>query len=314
MTFRTWLAALALIVSLPACGANTAPATVNAPCPVSSRSPVVQSPGTRVPPLRHVWLFVLENRSCGEIIGNSEAPYLNRLASTYGLAARYYAPTHPSLPDYLALVAGSTMGCVDQCESPLSGQSLAGQLREAGLSWAAYFEGLPRRGYTGDDSDGYVTRHNPFVAFQEVLDSPQMRSSLRPMTEFLPSLADPPAFSFIVANNDHNMHDGTIREGDSWIRAHVSPILGSPAFADHGVIFITWDEGAESDTSGCCLPGIHGGQVATIVIAGERGRGVISTVPHTTYSLLRTIEDGFGLPALRMAGLPTVEPMGELWN
>jgi hypothetical protein len=267
-----------------------------------------------VAPLKHVWVFVLENRSCGEIIGSREAPYLNELADTYGLAAKFFAIIHPSEPNYFAMVAGSTMGCAEECPGPYRGPSLAGQLASRGLTWAGYFESIPRPGYTGGDVGEYVRRHNPFVSFSEVIDSQAMLSSIRPMTDFLPGLANPPSFSFVVPNLQHDMHSGTIREGDDWIRSYVGPVIRSAAFQDGGVVFITFDEGAGSDTSGCCLPSISGGQVSTIVVAAGGVRGLVSTVPYTTYSLLRTIEQGFDLPYLREAGNPAVSSMAEFWG
>src|SRR4051794_408555 len=76
----------------------------------------------RVPRLHHVWVFVMENHSLGQILGNRQAPFLNRLARRYRVATRFYAPMHPSLPNYLAMISGSTQGCTsDDCKPGYGG-------------------------------------------------------------------------------------------------------------------------------------------------------------------------------------------------
>jgi acid phosphatase len=256
----------------------------------------------------------MENHSYEQIIGSREAPYLNALTRSHGLATGFYAIYHPSLPNYLALVAGATMGCTDDdCRGGYDGPTLAGQLRKKGLTWAGFFEGLPARGYTGDDTGEYIRHHDPFVYFKEVTASAFMRASIRPMADLKPSLSNPPSFSLVVPDNRHNMHDGPISAADAWAATYVAMVLRSRAFRDHGAVFVTWDEGRRSDVSGCCGPAIHGGHIATIVVGSGARRGFRSPVPHSTYSLLRTIENGFGLPALRLAGGPAAVPLSEFW-
>ena len=80
---------------------------------------------TATPRLKHVWVVVLENHSTGQILGNRNAPYLNLLARHHGLASRYYSIRHPSLPNYLALISGSTQGCrSDRCRPGYRGPTL----------------------------------------------------------------------------------------------------------------------------------------------------------------------------------------------
>jgi len=79
--------------------------------------------------LNHAWVFVMENHSLGQILGNRQAPFLNRVARRYQVATRFYAPAHPSLPNYLAMISGSTHGCSsDHCKGGVRGPTLASQL------------------------------------------------------------------------------------------------------------------------------------------------------------------------------------------
>jgi hypothetical protein len=93
-----------------------------------------------------VAVLVLENRSYSEVIGNPQAPYLNGLARRYALATDYYAIGHPSLPNYIALIGGSTFEIRSDCNGcDVEARSLVGQLDAAGLSWKAYFDARSAR-------------------------------------------------------------------------------------------------------------------------------------------------------------------------
>jgi acid phosphatase len=91
------------------------------------------------------------------------------------------------------------------------------------------------------------------------------------------------------------MHDGTVADGDTWLRQVVPAILATGAWQDRGVLIITWDEGRTNE--GCC--GVaNGGHVPTLVVAAAGKRGYRSAFPYTHYSVLRTIEAGWGLDRL----------------
>jgi acid phosphatase len=266
----------------------------------------------RVSRLHHAWVFVMENHSVGQILGNPKAPFLNRMARRYRVATRFYAPAHPSLPNYLAMISGSTQACQsDRCKGGYRGPTLARQLGARGLGWQAFFQGLPSRGYVGGDRGNYIQHHNPFVYFRSVTSKPRQRRHLRKLRALPGSLHRPPALSFVVPNNAHNMHDGPIRTGDRWLAHWVSRVMRSRAYRHGGVIFITFDEG-HNDSSGCCLPGVHGGRVPLFVISRHARTHHRLTRPNTTYSLLRTLEAGFRLPYLGKANL--VRPLPRIWS
>ena len=97
-----------------------------------------------------MFLVVLENRGYGQIIGSTDTPYLNRLADRGGLATNFTATRHPSLPNYIAMTAGSTMGITSNCtDCAVRGRNLADQLEDAGLTWRAYEESIPTPCFLG---------------------------------------------------------------------------------------------------------------------------------------------------------------------
>jgi phosphatidylinositol-3-phosphatase len=257
--------------------------------------------GARVHRLHHVWVFMMENHGLRQILGNPQAPFLNRMARRHQVATRFYAPSHPSLPNYLALISGSTQGCSsDHCRGAYGGPTLARQLTRHGYRWQGFFQGMPRRGYLGGDYRGYVRHHNPFVYFTTVTSKPRQRRHLRRLRALAHSLRRAPALSFIVPNNSHNMHSGSIRAGDTWLAHWVSRVQRSPAYRRGGTIIIVWDE-AHDDASGCCLRSIHGGRIPLIIITRHAHNRHRLRRPSTTYSLLHTLEAGFHLPRLGLA-------------
>jgi len=255
----------------------------------------------RVARLHHVWVVVMENHSLGQILGNRQVPFLNRLARRYRVATRFYAPMHPSLPNYLAMISGSTQGCShDGCKPGYGGPTLARQLTRHGLGWQGFFEGLPRRGYTGGSRTHYVRHHNPFVYFRSVTRHPRQLRHLRKLRALRDTIRHPPALSFIVPNNAHNMHTGSVPAGDHWLSTWIPRLQHSPAYHHGGVIIITWDEG-HNDNSGCCLPHVHGGRIPLFIISRHARTRHRLHHPATTYTLLRMLESGFRLPHLGLA-------------
>ncbi len=251
----------------------------------------------------HIFTIVMENEEYTSIFGKSDAPYLNSLASTYGLAKQYYAIGHPSLPNYMALTGGSTFGITSDCTSCFqNAQNLADQIEASGRSWKAYMENMPSPCYIGDSPDGlYAQKHNPFLYYDDIrTNHTRCAKHDVPFSQFKTDLSSNqlPAYVWITPNLCHDMHDCSVADGDSWLSQVVPGILRSPAFIQGGVLFITFDEG---DTDAGCCNNATGGQVSTLVISPLVKRGYRSTVPETHYSLLRTIEETWGLPFLREA-------------
>jgi phosphatidylinositol-3-phosphatase len=153
---RRLLRAIAYCIALPAFAALASLGTA------SSAAPTKHKPSKAR--FRHVIVVVFENHEAEQVLGSSQAPTFNRLASRYATLTNYTAVTHPSLPNYLALVSGSTQGIDDDCTScVVDGRSLADTLQASRKTWKAYAEDLPYAGFTGSSSGRYAKKHNPFV-------------------------------------------------------------------------------------------------------------------------------------------------------
>ena len=275
-------------VSLPTVSAPGAPLPApNAALPASTAA---------VPAFSHIYVIVMENHEYGSIVGSSHASYVNWLIRHYGLATNYHAVTHPSLPNYLALFAGSTFGIRDDAIHNLTARNLADQLATHGRTWRVYAQDLPSRCYAGKAAYGgvdlvgaaglYVRSHEPAISFTDISRSATRCGRITHLAGFSPTAA---SFELVVPNLTNDMHNGTIAQGDVFLRAFVPRITGSPAFAT-SLLVITWDEGTST------LGG--GGHVATIVVSPEVKTGFRSSISHSHYSLLRTIEDAWALGCL----------------
>ena len=238
---------------------------------------------------------------------------MNGLAARYARAGNFYATRHPSLPNYLALTGGDTFGITKNCRDCfLAVDNLASQIEAAGRSWKAYMESMPEPCFVGNASP-YAQRHNPFIYYDNLRTDPALCRKIVPFDRFGTDLEQGalPDFVWITPDTCHDMHSCSVATGDVWLRNWVPRILASPAWQDGGVLFITWDEG--STDAGCCTHAA-GGKVDTLVVSPLARSGFTSLVPYDHYSLLRTIEEAWGLPLLGHAGCDCTRPMDDFFE
>jgi phosphatidylinositol-3-phosphatase len=178
----------------------------------------------------------------------------------------------------------------------------------------------------GRPGDGYAARHNPFVYFHSLLDLGDCASNDLPLTALAADLASPaktPNYAFIAPNLCHDGSEapcadgspGGLQAADAFLAEWVPKILASPAYQRDGLLVITFSDGPATDTSGCCgataapggAPPAGGGRVGALLLSRFVAPGGESTSPYNHYSLLRTVEDIFGVPHLANAGEAGVE-------
>jgi hypothetical protein len=306
---RLALIAVAGLVAATAAGAGVAAKPAPLRCG-SSKSVAAGPRAARVPRLTRIVVIVMENKDCREVIGRPEAPYENALARRYAFASRHFAIMKPSLPNYLGLTGGSTFGITTDCsDCSVSSSNLVDQLEAAKIPWKAYMQGMPAPCFTGAESGLYVKRHNPFVYYDDVVSDSARCSRVVPLDRLSEDIAGHalPRFVWISPDLCNDTHNCAVRTGDRFLSRLVPPLLR--ALGRHGVLFLVWDEGYE--LAGCCGRAA-GGNVA-LVVAGPAARpGARSGLRYDHYSLLRTIEDAFGLPRLRNAACPCTRSLAPL--
>jgi hypothetical protein len=255
-----------------------------------------------VPSLGHVFIVVEENHGYSSVIGSPSMPYLNSLASRYGLATAYYANTHPSIGNYFWLTTGQGITNDSNFAGTVSADNIVRQLVSAGKTWKSYAESLPSTGYTGGDQYPYVKRHNPFAYITDVINSPTQVNNLVPFSQFGADLSSNqlPNYSFIIPNQFDNAHDcpaaipscvdaDKLASADNWLSTNIAPLLASPVFQQDGLLIILFDESVDTDTTN------GGGQVATLIISPRAKPGFRSAILYQHQSVLRMTAEALGL-------------------
>ena len=305
---RTLLVGVLLLVVAAGCRGGPGPELTTPTTP----------PPTRAGGSQRIIVVVEENHSFQQIIGSPLAPFINQLARRGTLLTSFFAITHPSLPNYIAMVSGDTRGIRSDCGGcNVDAPNLVDQLEQAGIAWKGYMEDLPAPCSDAHRAGRYVKKHDPFMYFASIRQDPGRCAKVVPASQLDADLAAGrlPRFVFITPNVDHDMHGAgeggndqvLTRAADDWLRALYGKLAASSAWQDDTRLVVTWDEGHGTEgggRSGCCGGLATGGHIATIVVgprvpAGRDGRD------YQHYALLRSIEAAFGLPYLGHAGDPT---------
>ena len=257
----------------------------------------------RVPAFEHVIAVFFENKEATTVLGSRDAPTFRAYAARYANITRYYGVTHPSLPNYLAFVSGSTHGIKTNCTRCLvSARTLADTIEESGRTWKTYAEGLPRPGYLGAVSRRYAKKHNPFVYFRNIAANPMRRGRVVPFTHLARDLRAGrlPDFSLVIPDMCNSMHDCPVAVGDAWLRRLLPGLLQLP----NTVVFVLFDEGSSAVRGGGHIPALA---IGTAVRARSRFTRVTD---H--YGALRTIEEAWGLPLLGRSA--RARPITGIWR
>lgn len=220
-------------------------------------------------------------------------PYLNSLATQYGLATQYFANTHPSIGNYFMMTTGQLVTNNDSFTGTVSVDNIVRELIASGKTWKSYAESIPSAGYVGGDSYPYVRRHNPFSYFTDVVNSSSEVQNLVPLSQFSSDLANNqlPNFSYLVPNLLNDAHDGPLQAADVWLQQHVGPLISSTTFKNDGLLIIVFDEadGSTDSTNG-------GGHIAAVIISPKAKPGCRSTTLYQHQSTLRLILHGLAVP------------------
>ena len=254
-----------------------------------------------LPAYDHVVVVMEENKYYDEIAGSSDAPYINSLMKQGAAFSNFHGTTHPSQGNYVALFSGSLHGVdSDDCPYNFSADNFGNQLLTSGHSFIGYSESLPSDGSKdcGDDgSSGYARKHNGWVDFADIPASSNLRFSRFP-TDF----TQLPTVSFVSPNLNDDMHDGTVKQGDTWLKTHFDA-YAQWAKTHNSLLVVTWDENDGDDSNN---------QIATAIVGAHVTPGASSGTHYDHYSLLRTMEDIFGLPALGSAA--SASDIAGIWD
>ncbi|MCA9246064.1 MAG: DNRLRE domain-containing protein [Planctomycetales bacterium] len=255
-----------------------------------------------VPRPDHLVVVVYENHGFNSIIGNPDAPYINSLANDAqgALFTQSYGLERPSQPNYLDLFSGSNQGVTTNgvpTGLPFTTPNLGAELLAAGETFVGYSDGLPSVGFDGD-SGAYKRKHNPWVNWQDSPTNGIPAALNQPFTSFPTDYATLPTVSFVVPDQNHDMHDGTIAAGDAWLQTNLDGYV-QWAKANNSLLIFTFDEDDFIDN-----------HIPTIFVGANVQPGEYSEV-ISHFNVLRTIEDMYDLPHAGQAA--NAAPITDVW-
>jgi hypothetical protein len=349
-------------------------------------APAAQAADSKLPPIGHVFVIVLENKAFADTFGPTgqvNAPYLNGTLVPKGeLLTNYYGTGHNSADNYVAMVSGQpptpatkddcrdpfppvkdeavgpyNIAKSDGCDYPARFRTIADQLTDRGLTWKGYNTGTPApcSMLKNNPAPGthYARKHNPFVFFRSLRESGQCQANdvgLDPLATDLLSVDTTPNLVYVVPDECEDAHTNctgplpsnpiiddqyALRQGDAFLSNWVPRILNSPAYKKDGLLVVTFDESV-GDSTACCgeqpgpadpapggyadgVPGPGGGVTGTVLVSpfitpgSEHPGGLhLNTTDYNHYSLLRSLEDLFGIREhLGFAAPAEVVPFGS---
>jgi len=228
---------------------------------------------TGVPAFDHIVLVVEENQGYKDIIGNSQAPYINNTLKAGGaLLTNYFAITHPSEPNYLTLYGGDYFGVADNNQYSFADPTLYTQLQSGGKTFTGYYE------------DAQEWASSPWLSFPEG-SSVESNFSNFPTSNF----SSLPTVSFVIPNLNDSGHDGSISTMDSWLQQHLNS-YAQWAQSNNSLLIVTWDEDNYDNNN----------QVPALLYGAHVNQGSYATY-YNHYDMLSTLLAGYNLTGPRNA-------------
>jgi hypothetical protein len=266
-----------------------------------------------------VLIIVLENQNYGSAMKD---PFLAQLAEKGASFTNFHALVHPSYPNYLAMVGGSMFGVRSNDQVTLPDDNSHRTIADF-LDWRNYAEDYPSepQPFLGDRGK-YFRKHVPFLSFakiqQESFGNVVSVSTKNPHNRFVADVedfrSDPkkhplPRYMFYSPNVDDDGHDPVLLPGrglkkaSSWLNKFLTESFPLDEKANGTLVIVTFDESEFLEKTE---------RIYTVFLGDMVKPGEI-TKTYTHYSVLRTIEDNFGLLPLN-TGDGHAEPIAEVWK
>jgi hypothetical protein len=252
------------------------------------------------------------------------------LAAAGASFTNFHALFHPSYPNYLAMVAGTDFDihrrgrllADNQVNIPADAahHTIADRLIAAGLDFKQYAEELPdgtcpwnfTSQQVADKRGNYVRRHVPFLSFRQVQQKwcdRVIRVDSAKSDNFFVQDAKKGlvAYSFYTPNMNHDGHDTNAQTAGAWVKKFLDETF--PEKLRQGtLVVVTFDEsGGNADNR------IYTLFLGDMVKPANQQDPKALAKPYTHYSVLRTIEDNFGLEPLTTNDRAAV-PIIDIWK
>lgn len=236
---------------------------------------------------KKVVTVVFENMDFDKVLSQ---PNFAKLISQGVLFTNMNAEVHPSQGNYIALVAGDNYGVRNDNPVNLSQKHIGDLLEQAGMDWRVYAEGYPGSCFTGASKGRYVRKHNPFISFLNVSQNPARCAKIVATDSFETDLRNNnlPEYSLYVPNMDNDGHDTGVDYAGRWLEQTFGSIFNNPSLMKDTLFIVTFDESKS----------IFSNHIFTLLVGGEVNPNTQNAQEVNHVSLLRLIEDEYGLGTL----------------
>ncbi|KAI8647136.1 phosphoesterase family-domain-containing protein [Parasitella parasitica] len=238
-----------------------------------------------------VVIIVMENQNYDVAFKNKFMKGLNKEYGNGVLLTNYLATTHPSQPNYIAMISGSTKGTKEDDNSNINRKNIVDLLEAKGISWKTYQEGYPGHCNKKSDIGKYARKHNPFMSFTNISKNKERCAKIVNSKQLDKDIANNnvPQFVFYTPDIDNDAHDTNMKFGANWLKKFLSTRIKQQAFNKNTMFVVTFDEddGGTDDN-----------KVLTVLFGPDFHPSSKSDKDNTRYnhySLLKTIEDNWSL-------------------
>ncbi|CEP08206.1 hypothetical protein [Parasitella parasitica] len=238
-----------------------------------------------------VVIIVMENQDYGVAYKNKFLQGLNKEYGNGIMLTNYLATTHPSQPNYIAMISGSTKGTKEDDESNIDRKTIVDLLEAKGISWKTYQEDYPGNCNKKMDIDKYARKHNPFMSFKNISTNKKRCAKIVNSKQLDKDISSNsvPQFVFYTPNIDNDAHDTDMKFGSNWLKKFLSKRINQKAFNENTMFVLTFDEDdGASDNN----------KVLTVLFGPDfhpKSKSNKDNTKYTHYSLLKTIEDNWDL-------------------
>jgi acid phosphatase len=248
-------------------------------------------------------IVILENANYGDALAQ---PFLGNLAKSGALLSQFHAEARPSLPNYIALTAGTTAGVTSNGPVNLDLRHIGDLLEAKGKRWKVYTEGYPGRCFLGNRSGNYVRKHVPFLSFENIQKDAHRCANVIEASALNTDVAtgNLPDYSLYIPDEKNDGHATGPAFADRWMAQVFGPLMKNHAFMKGLLLVVTFDEADKSDPTNRIFTALTGEPVLS---------GSVSKNPYNHYSLLRTIENALSLGTLGQKDA-SASPIAGVWR
>ncbi|WP_419420420.1 alkaline phosphatase family protein [Legionella sp. D16C41] len=252
--------------------------------------------------IKHIVIIVFENSGSEDAL---EQPFFKSLTTKGAYLSNYSAVSHPSQPNYLALIGGCTFGVIGDGNHNINAKHIGNLLNAKGLTWKSYAEGYPGNCFQGANSGTYYRKHEPFISFVNVQSNAGECAKVVPGQQFFSDLAANklPKYSLYIPDINNDGHDTGVAFADKYFSKTFGPIFNNASVMNNTLFIITFDEDDNIFTN----------KVYTAFVGAGVKAGATSALKYNHYSILKTVEDILQLGTLGRKDQKAAEIL-DIWD